>query len=430
MKRYKIVGQRNANNLTEINKEYVELITRCKRIQARPSIEKKLPSVYRRKVFPGYNEKTLYTSVEQDLRDEATSLYAASLEDVTNKVENYVSKHISDAVTERKAALAEVEVLFNQLEDETEALANAKFQQEYEAECALQNSIVQGDEAIVELAFDKIFTSYNVVQLPFTVDICIEYHQEQKSAIVTVKIPLNLGIPQQRENLSSAGRVSVKDKLLREIDDDTSKTIIGTAFYLTSFIFNASPNIETVETALWNNRSTQGYLWMKFNRRRFASFRPHNANPLNAIFDWPYVCSMKMMRGGTRIEPMEAAVFNASISKEQNAYSQQWDSPLPEPSNEPEGSNFNVDTDNDGLSVDLNHLDPLFEEAAELVVGNNQVSVSMIQRKFSIGYNRSGRLMDQLEAAGIVSPYKDGKARTVLVNNDAELRRILDWLKS
>jgi S-DNA-T family DNA segregation ATPase FtsK/SpoIIIE len=54
----------------------------------------------------------------------------------------------------------------------------------------------------------------------------------------------------------------------------------------------------------------------------------------------------------------------------------------------------------------------------------------MIQRKFSIGYNRAGRLMDQLEAAGIVGPYEGSKARAVLVGDDMELRGILENLKN
>ena len=89
--------------------------------------------------------------------------------------------------------------------------------------------------------------------------------------------------------------------------------------------------------------------------------------------------------------------------------------------------------DEDGggsAEVDLNQLDPMFEEAAEMVVATGQGSTSMIQRKFSIGYNRAGRIMDQLEAAGIVGPYTGSKARAVLVDSDSELRQILEDLKN
>lgn len=79
-----------------------------------------------------------------------------------------------------------------------------------------------------------------------------------------------------------------------------------------------------------------------------------------------------------------------------------------------------------GLSdVDLSQRDPLFDEAARLVVSSQQGSTSSIQRRFSIGYNRAGRIMDQLEAAGIVGPFEGSKARQVLVQDEAALNRML-----
>jgi len=79
--------------------------------------------------------------------------------------------------------------------------------------------------------------------------------------------------------------------------------------------------------------------------------------------------------------------------------------------------------------VDLNNLDPMFEEAARLIVIHQSGSTSLIQRKFSIGYNRAGRLMDQLEAAGIVGPTEGSKARQVLIPDEYHLEQILNALK-
>lgn len=75
--------------------------------------------------------------------------------------------------------------------------------------------------------------------------------------------------------------------------------------------------------------------------------------------------------------------------------------------------------------VDLSKKDPMFDEAAQLVVATQQGSTSMIQRKFSIGYNRAGRIMDQLEAAGIVGPAEGSKPRQVMVTDMAMLDTIL-----
>lgn len=85
--------------------------------------------------------------------------------------------------------------------------------------------------------------------------------------------------------------------------------------------------------------------------------------------------------------------------------------------------------ENDGSNIsemDLGSRDPLFEEAARLVVNSQQGSTSSIQRRFSIGYNRAGRIMDQLEAAGIVGPFEGSKARQVLIQDEYSLEQILN----
>jgi S-DNA-T family DNA segregation ATPase FtsK/SpoIIIE len=80
--------------------------------------------------------------------------------------------------------------------------------------------------------------------------------------------------------------------------------------------------------------------------------------------------------------------------------------------------------------VDLQKRDPLFEEAARLVVGSQQGSTSAIQRRFSIGYNRAGRIVDQLEAAGVVGPFEGSKARQVLLQDEYSLEKLLNEIVS
>lgn len=90
------------------------------------------------------------------------------------------------------------------------------------------------------------------------------------------------------------------------------------------------------------------------------------------------------------------------------------------------------DSENGGSSadVDMNRLDPLFEEAARLLIYHQQGSTSLIQRKFSIGYNRAGRIMDQLERAGIVGPANGSKAREVLCMDENDLAMRMSNLKN
>jgi len=78
--------------------------------------------------------------------------------------------------------------------------------------------------------------------------------------------------------------------------------------------------------------------------------------------------------------------------------------------------------------IDLNDRDPLFEDAARLIVQNQMGSTSLIQRRMKLGYNRAGRLMDQLEQAGIVGPNLGSKARDVNVKTEAELNELLSMI--
>ena len=90
---------------------------------------------------------------------------------------------------------------------------------------------------------------------------------------------------------------------------------------------------------------------------------------------------------------------------------------------------FEGDTDKNFQEVDLKKRDSLFDEAARLVVQTQQGSTSLIQRKMSLGYNRAGRIVDQLEAAGILGPYEGSKAREVMITDPVSLEQILNGLE-
>ena len=96
---------------------------------------------------------------------------------------------------------------------------------------------------------------------------------------------------------------------------------------------------------------------------------------------------------------------------------------LPEPANN-EGGAAGSGT------VDAKNLDPFFEEAAHAIVLSQQGSTSMIQRRFSIGYNRAGRLMDQMEEAGIVGAAQGSKPREVLIQDENQLNNLLLQLRN
>lgn len=90
---------------------------------------------------------------------------------------------------------------------------------------------------------------------------------------------------------------------------------------------------------------------------------------------------------------------------------------------------FYGEEESESLDFDPSELDQMFEEAARLLVTHQQGSTSLIQRKMKLGYNRAGRIIDQLEGAGIVGPFEGSKAREVLVKDITHLEEILRNLR-
>ena len=120
------------------------------------------------------------------------------------------------------------------------------------------------------------------------------------------------------------------------------------------------------------------------------------------------------------VDTPEVVAINNFIA-EQQGYVEPFE--LPEPIMEDDGGDFG------SKDVDMTHLDPMFEEAARLIVASQSGSTSLIQRKFSIGYNRAGRSMDQLEKAGVVGAAMGSKPRDVLIQDENTLNNLINNLK-
>lgn len=136
--------------------------------------------------------------------------------------------------------------------------------------------------------------------------------------------------------------------------------------------------------------------------------------------DMLYYAGVKIDRVQCALISMKEVVEVTKAIGEQNGYKQCYNTPyyLPEPQTAQEGG------DSPTGMVDMQKLDPMFEEAAKLVVRYQKGSTSELQRKLSLGFARAGRVMDQLEAAGIVGPLV-GSKREVLVADFDELNEIL-----
>ena len=132
---------------------------------------------------------------------------------------------------------------------------------------------------------------------------------------------------------------------------------------------------------------------------------------------------MLYLNGGEPVRVQCAFVDTPEVERinkfiaDQQGYTGAFELPMPDLGEEDGGG--------EGRDVDMQHLDPMFEDAARLIVREQSGSTSLIQRKFAIGYNRAGRLMDQLEKAGIVGAAHGSKPREVLIMDESNLENLL-----
>lgn len=135
--------------------------------------------------------------------------------------------------------------------------------------------------------------------------------------------------------------------------------------------------------------------------------------------DMLYYAGVDMERVQCALVEMKEINRITSFIEKQTGYKQCYNTPyyLPVP--------VSQDGESGGGMIDMQNLDPLFEDAARLVVQTQKGSTSDLQRKMGMGYARAGRVMDQLESAGIVGPQEGSKPRQVLVADLIELEEVM-----
>ena len=137
---------------------------------------------------------------------------------------------------------------------------------------------------------------------------------------------------------------------------------------------------------------------------------------------------MLFLNGAEPVRVQCAFVDTPEVERINNFIADQQSYNMPFELPEPDSPEADFDGGGD-KDVDMQHLDPLFEDAAKLIVLNQSGSTSLIQRKFAIGYNRAGRLMDQLEKAGVVGAAMGSKPREVMIQDENSLNNLLATLR-
>lgn len=257
-------------------------------------------------------EKPKKKDVATLLEEEANIIYESETKEKDKKVADYVASHIEKAFSDRQKQWLRLADYFEQLEDYNEDKQNQVFNEAFLEEKSKLEKHISGDEKYVMSATDAIFSK---MILPYDLKVKIDYAKQNRCVVVDAELPFDLGLPTfKRVNLVRAG-LAYKDKLQREITQETTDSIFSLAYYLAGQLFSVSVNICYVQVAIWKSGHSEGQLWIEFERDRFAALDTKNFAPDADVFNWTHIMNEKIVRGAMRLDAIEQNTFTLRIKR-------------------------------------------------------------------------------------------------------------------
>lgn len=267
--------------------------------------------------------------VENNLREEADHKFFSIWKSRSAEKNQFVDENEEAALKDRQAKYNELKAYFDKIQDTLGATTNAAYLKEYnekrknvvddynnrrkafiddlKSRRDLAVGYITGPKDYVD---DGIKDLKNRSHLPFKVRLTTKYVQKDSLLNVEVSLPAIIHIPMTKGTLLSSGRVSIKSKLQREMNQDMVLCQLGIAFYLCGFLFNISANIKTIRFSLLASDNGDGYYWVQFPRDQFFTLDFTSIDPLLTLERYPHVIKY----GKISLEPINASDFKAKIN--------------------------------------------------------------------------------------------------------------------
>jgi DNA segregation ATPase FtsK/SpoIIIE-like protein len=380
----------------ENNDEWSELIQIYKKSPKiktaedfRDEIERTKPNKYVRKVFDEQapSRDKIQEELEQEAEQEISSWMFWTL---NKKRKEYVETRLESYYQQRVNAYNQRAAQHDDAENKAEVEFNQQSQRRCEERKQRLESLMKGND--IEVLQKEILRVPDVMSLPF------QYHADARLDGTAINIYLSLPRPHDLPHLEGV-RLASGNYKIKEIPDknkkkDYSEWIWGIAVYVASNYFNVSPliNLVTIKGHVSIDSDDQFLYDITFDRNTFGSLDFENIDIEQVLSNFS---------------------VNDKLSKE--VLDKLFALKEPEPRKE-------------AKSAPNNMHDSLFNDAARLIVQEQNGSAALIQRKFQIGYKRAGAIMEQLEKAGIVGIAHGSNPRDVLISNEQELEDIISEL--
>lgn len=267
---------------------YTHLSRKTPRLKRRSSVESQLNKLtlkqYEREKFSLPMPRK--TEVESDLQEEANHKFFSVWSSNSSKKSEFVSDTLEEEYNERISNWEELKRYHETIQSCVEAQANAEFLKEYnECKKAIEDELY-GDDAFVNQQLFEANSKLNF-QIPFDITLDVDYNKVDGIIDATASLPSLITIPDKKAVPLASGKISIKDKLKRELDADTANTLLGLSYYLAGYLFNLSVNVSVVRLSVVTGFSA--YYWVEFERKWFSILSFSSLYPLQDFFSHPNV---------------------------------------------------------------------------------------------------------------------------------------------
>lgn len=263
---------------------------------------------YEREEFP--LARPMRDEVRKELEREAAIRFADIYDDRRGERMAFVNEHEKEAMAARLRGYEEVQAFFAALQDEKESQANAQFQKEYERKVGEIDRYIEGDE---NAARQNIRDILDALVLPFRVEISCSYDKSEATLMTDIELYGDLNLPTTKATTLTSGRISVKDKLIKEQEQCRTETLLSLVFYVAAQLFNATVRIHRQQVTLWLDGRREGLMWIAMERDQFAQLDMETTVLLEECENRPFVGALRTVRGAVRLDTMEAAAFKNAI---------------------------------------------------------------------------------------------------------------------
>lgn len=287
---------------------------------------------------------------------------------------------------------------------------------EYEDAQKTLNGFINGDEKYINETIDHLLSCLKV---PFKFAINYEFLSSKNILRIQLDLPEIEDFPKKKATLLSTEEISIKQKGVAECLKDYATSVCGMAFFFAGMMFNVSCKIMNIEVSAYTQRvnKTNGneedcYIYsVFFNRSHFAKINYSAIDPIEALKAQPNKSKILKSYEMREIIPFtEEEIIEIANNTEELPITPICDLAVKEKPKEESRPIIK-----DELTID----------SAYYIINSQICSTSDIQRKFSIGFHRAGRIIEELETLGIVGKSNNHGARDVLVHNEEELASLL-----